>query len=358
MGVRRPPRAPFPLGGEEITPGQRVTVRLSAPRQLAHDTISLPVHVVHGSQDGPRLFVCAGVHGDEINGVEVIRRLLERRALRDLRGTLLAVPVVNVHGFMSRSRYLPDRRDLNRSFPGLEGGSLAARLAKLFATEVVERCTHGIDLHTGSQHRTNLPQVRGDLDDPEVLRLALAFRAPVILHGRAPAGTLFDVTRPKGIPLLVFEGGEALRFDEPAIRAAVRGVLNVMRALDMLPPSRSSKSPPTYEPAVARSRKLVRAPESGMLLCSVLLGESVRRGQHLARVVDPFSSAACEVTAPADGVVIGRLLLPLVNEGDAIVHLALSRTPEQVAETVDRFGESLAQDVPLTGDGDVDAEAT
>jgi len=318
---------------------------LSAPRQLAHDSISLPVHVVHGRQDGPRLFVCSGIHGDEINGVEIIRRLLGRRSLQELRGTLLAVPVVNIHGFMSRSRYLPDRRDLNRCFPGLERGSMAARLAHLFTSEVVSRCTHGIDLHTGSAHRTNLPQVRGDLDNPEVLDLAHAFRAPVILHATGPGGTLQAATGPRDIPLLVFEGGEALRFNESAIRTAVNGILGVMRALDMIPRPRNEA--PGFKPLISRSRKWVRAPESGVLVTETNVGDAVRAGQVLGEIYDPFSGVAEGVVSPADGVVVGKLQLPLVNEGDALFHLALSRKLERFAEVVDRFGEYMASDVPF-----------
>ena len=303
----------------------------------------MTVHVIHGRQDGPCMFVCAGIHGDELNGVETIRRLLERRTLGELRGTLLAVPVVNVHGFMNGSRYLPDRRDLNRSFPGLEKGSLAARLAHLFATEVVARSTHGIDLHTGSFGRSNLPQIRGDLDDPEVLRLAKAFRVPVVLHARGPRGTLLDVTRPRKIPLIVFEGGEALRIDERPVQASLRGVLSVMRALDMIPPRRAPEAP--FEPVVARVRKWVRAPESGLFLSSVALGDTVRSGEPLGRIVDPFSNAREEVHAPSAGVVVGMLRRPLVNEGDALVHLALSKVPEKIAKVVDRFGEYLASEI-------------
>ena len=340
---KSPVRAPLVLGGVEIRPGETKTVQLSAPRQLAHDSISMTVHVVHGKLEGPCLFVSAGIHGDEINGVEIVRRLLERRALKELRGTLLAVPVVNVHGFMNGKRYLPDRRDLNRSFPGLEKGSLAARLAHLFATEIVARSTHGIDLHTGSFGRSNLPQIRGDLDNEEVLYLAKRFRVPVVLHASGPNGTMHEVTRPRGIPLLVFEGGEALRMDEGAIKAGLRGVLEVLRTLEMLPPR---KTPPAeFEPVVARARKWVRAPESGLFLTPIQLGDTVHEGDPLGRIVDPFSGDEEPVAAPATGVVVGLLKRPLVNEGDALLHLALSKKPERAAEVVDAFGELLASDV-------------
>lgn len=314
------PQAPLSIAGEEVPAGARHLIRLPAPRQLGLDDVTMAVHVCHGRVDGPTLFVTAGVHGDEVNGVEVVRRLLTRRVLAELRGTLLAVPVVNIHGFVSRSRYLPDRRDLNRSFPGREAGSLAARLAHLVATQIIARSTHGVDLHTGAVHRTNLPHLRGDFDDERVLAMGAAFGAPLMLHTTAPGGTLLDVARAHDIPVLVFEGGEALRFDEASIRTAERGVLAVMRGLGMLPRARKRKR--ERAALVARQSRWVRAPHSGMLSMRVELGAVVSEGQVVARIADPFVGTLLDVRAPRDGVVIGRLVLPLVNEGDAIIHVA------------------------------------
>lgn len=313
-------RAPFTLAGETVAAGQRRMIEIPAPRQLGHDHTTLPVHVVHGRSAGPVLFVTAGIHGDELNGVEIIRRLLARRFLAELRGTLLAVPVVNLYGLVGRSRYLPDRRDLNRSFPGRESGSLAARLAHLVTCEIVARSTHGIDLHTGAVHRTNLPHLRGDLDDPVVLELARVFQAPLLLGLGATKGTLGDSTKAHGVPLLVFEGGEALRFDENAIRVGLRGSIAVMRSLGMLAPSRPRRR--RVEPIVSRHRKWIRAPRSGLLSTKLQRGALVTRGQTLGQIADPFTGELGEIHSPMDGIVVGLLLLPLVNEGDAIVHLA------------------------------------
>ncbi|MFW6198438.1 MAG: M14 family metallopeptidase, partial [Acidobacteriota bacterium] len=162
----------FEIGGERVAPGETRRLDLPVARLPTQQMLSLPVKVLHGSRPGPRLWLSAAIHGDEVNGVEIIRRVLDAVRPEELAGTVVAVPIVNVFGFVQQSRYLPDRRDLNRSFPGSRRGSLAARLARLFLTEVVERCSHGIDLHTGSLHRSNLPQVRGDLDDPETRRCA------------------------------------------------------------------------------------------------------------------------------------------------------------------------------------------
>jgi len=313
--------AAFTINGQTIAPGQRHTVELPVAKLYTHTSLAMPVHVINGRRSGPRLFVCAAVHGDELNGVEIIRRLLKLPTLKRLRGTLVAIPIVNVHGFLDRSRYLPDRRDLNRSFPGTEKGSLAARVANLFMQEIVEQCTHGIDLHTGAVDRANLPQIRAFLEDEETARLAQAFATPVLINANIRDGSLRQAALEKQVPILLYEAGEALRFDEVAIRAGVRGVVNVMRALEMLPPSRHVRKRP-IRPVVARASSWVRAPESGILRAVTALGESVTKGGLLGVISDPFGELDEEITAPFDGVIIGRTNLPLVHEGEAVFHLA------------------------------------
>ena len=212
------------IGGTPIPPGTRQTIDLPVARLYTHTEMSMPVHVIRGKREGPRLFVSAALHGDELNGVEVIRRLLALKRLDRLRGMLLLVPVVNVYGFVGRTRYLPDRRDLNRFFPGSPTGSLAARLAHLFMQEVVARSTHGIDLHTGAVHRTNLPHIRAAMTNEDTAHLAKAFGTPVIIDASLRDGSLRQAVRERGVPILLFEGGEALRIDEPVVRAGLRGV--------------------------------------------------------------------------------------------------------------------------------------
>jgi len=221
------PNEPFEIGGQLIEPGTQRTVDLPLPPLYTHTSVACPVHVIHGRLAGPTLCVLSAIHGDEINGVEITRRLLATKALKRLRGTLLAVPVVNVYGFVQQSRYLPDRRDLNRSFPGSERGSMASRLAHTLMTEVVEKCTHGIDFHTAAGGRTNLPQIRLDLDlHGDALPLAKAFAPPIIMDMATRNGTLRDACK---IPMLLYEAGEALRFNDVAIRAGLQGTLRVMR---------------------------------------------------------------------------------------------------------------------------------
>jgi predicted deacylase len=311
---------PIQVGGVTVGPGQRETISIRVARLYTHSELSLPVHVVHGRRQGPRLFVSAAIHGDEICGVEIIRQLLERKSLRQLRGTLLAVPVVNVYGFLNHSRYLPDRRDLNRSFPGSETGSLTSRVARIFMNEVVGKCTHGIDLHTGSNHRVNLPQIRAQMDDPETARLAQAFGAPVILDANLRDGSLRQAGVERSMPILLYEAGEALRYDTDVTRIGLRGITAVMRAIGMLPQSARPKAP--TKSVVAESSTWVRAPISGVLHGAVPAGTNVEKGSLLGTISDPFGQEESPVTSPVRGIVVGRLKLPLVYQGDALFHVA------------------------------------
>ncbi len=337
--MRNTGRAPFVIDGHEVLPGSRATIELPTVNLITHTELYMPVHVVNGLRDGPRLLVCAAIHGDELNGIEIIRRLLASPRLSRLRGALIAVPMVNVHGVIQHSRYLPDRRDLNRVFPGSESGSLAARLAHFFLDRIVRRCTHGIDLHTGAQHRINLPQIRADLDDPETERLARAFGTPVLINAAIRDGSLRQVASDLGIPMLVYEGGEGLRFDEFSIRAGVRGIIQVMRALDMLPAAAARSSRAPVEPFVARSSSWTRAPESGIMRTLRALGSRVRENEELALISDPFGEHETPVKAHQGGLIIGRTHLPLVNAGDALFHIARFERPSLVASEVEAFQE-------------------
>lgn len=322
--------------GLTIARGEQATVELPIPHLYTHTPMSMVAHVLRGRRDGPVLFVSAAMHGDELNGIEIIRRVLAHRTLRRIRGTLIAVPVLNAYGVLNHSRYLPDRRDLNRSFPGSETGSLAARIANLFMAEIVANATHGMDLHTGSNHRFNLPHVRADLDDAETLELARAFGVPVLLHSMVRDGSLRAEVSDAGIPMLLYEAGEALRFDEHSIRVGVQGVTNVMRALNMLPKVRRKR--PLPEPFVSRTSRWIRASRSGILINLRSLGAHVKRGDVIAYVADPYGEADdLPVLTEYTGVVIARTHLPLVNEGDAIIHIAQFKDAAVVAEQVDYF---------------------
>lgn len=301
-------------------------VGLPITRLVTGADVSLPVHVIHGRDEGPTVWISAAIHGDEVVGVEVIRRVMAKVNAKTVRGTLLAVPIVNVIGFMNGDRYLPDRRDLNRSFPGSARGSLAGRVAHLFMTEVVDKCEVGIDLHTGSDRRSNLPQVRCDLDDPATRALAEAFGAPVIYHAKLRDGSLRYAARERGARVLLYEGGEAWRFDEWAIAAGVLGVLRVLAHLGMIDPLEEEPPAPSL---VCRRSGWVRARRTGILQMEAHLGQIVSDHERLGGLSDSFGHRLRLVRADRPGVVIGRTEAPLVNRGDAIVHIAeIEATPE------------------------------
>ena len=323
------------IGDTKIRPGERVNVDLPVADLYTSTSLSMPVKVIRGRQPGPVLFVSAAIHGDELNGVEIIRRLLKLKTLRSIRGTLIAIPVVNVHGFLDQSRYLPDRRDLNRSFPGSAKGSIAARLAKLFLREIVEKADAGIDLHTGALHRSNLPQIRANLDDPGTFEIATAFGAPVVINSNTRDGSLRACAAKRGMPILIYEAGEALRFDETGIKTGLRGVLNVMRNMQMLP---AAKRKPKVSPVVARSTRWVRAGASGIVTGKAKLGSTIAKGETIAMISDPLGDEQVRVIAPSDGIVIGRTNLPLAHEGDALFNLGTFKNMPKASSAV----ESLA----------------
>jgi len=311
---------PLNIGGQKILPGSQCSLELPVARLPTQTQLSLPVSVIHGHQPGPCLWLSAAIHGDEINGVEIIRQVLAQISPRHIRGTVIAVPIVNVFGFIEQSRYLPDRRDLNRCFPGSPRGSLASRLAHLFMKEIVSHCTHGIDLHTASHHRANLPQIRANLHHPETRRCALAFAAPAMMHTALRDGSLRQAAARRAIPTLLYEGGEALRFEPDVIHRGTQGILRVMQALAMadfqlLPPD------PSLE---IHETRWIRAGRGGILHTFVALGERVQRKQYLGQVSDAFGTKNLPVVAPCAAIVIGLTRNPLVNQGDALFHLAIS----------------------------------
>lgn len=313
-------RESFAIGSVRVRAGSAKSVELPITRLVTGGDASLPVHVVHGKEPGPVIWVNAAIHGDEVLGVEVIRRVMTDLDPKALRGTVVFVPVVNVLGFMNGERYLPDRRDLNRVFPGSVRGSLASRIAHLFMTEVVSKCELGIDLHTAADKRDNYPQIRADLDDPVTRRLAQSFGAPVMLHAKLRDGSLRQAGLDVGARVLLFEAGMAMRFDEAPIRVGVDGVRRVLTELDMIDVRPELIEPPYVEEC--RSSGWVRARGTGILHLEVDLGAEVREGQRLGGLSDTLGRRVRLVHADRTGVVIGLTRAPIVNAGDAIVHIA------------------------------------
>lgn len=337
-----PKRVSFQIGTESVLPGQRRTVDLPVSTLSDHTPVTMSAHVVHGKLDGPTVFVSAGVHGDEVIGIEIVRRLLKSASLRGMRGTLIVVPIVNSFGFINRSRYLPDRRDLNRCFPGSEGGSLAARLANLFLTEIVARADLGIDLHSAAIHRTNYPQVRVSPKDPKVRALADAFGAPIIMESPIREGSLREAAQALGKPVLLYEAGEGLRYDEVSVRAGQVGILRVLKSLGMI--GARGVAIPKAQPQFCGSSKWLRAPMGGLFRSLKADGEAVHEGDALGVVSDSFGEEEHEITAPFDGIIVGRALLPVVNEGDAVFHLARIRSIETAEDAMDDHSAQLADD--------------
>ncbi|RCS41164.1 deacylase [Bremerella cremea] len=313
----RPSRT-FVIGGQSISPGNRLRFEIPVARLPTGTHINLPIEVIHGPFEGPTVWVSAAVHGDELNGVEIARLVLDKLKPNRLFGTLIVVPMVNGFGVINQSRYLPDRRDLNRCFPGSKSGSLASRLAHLMMTEVVQRCQYGIDLHTGANYRTNLPQVRGDMDDIETYECALAFNSPVVVHSDVRDGSLRAAAKAKGIKVLLYEAGEPMRFNPDAIKLGVSGVMRVLTYLNML------KTPfkiPNKKPALIRESTWVRARRSGIVRLSVELGDKVTAGQKIGLIADVFGDDPYTLKAPFDGIVIGHSNNPIAHQGDGILHV-------------------------------------
>jgi len=311
-------RAPFTIGGTEVNAGTRAHVELPVSRLITGAQMSMPVTVFHGRSDGPTVWISAAIHGDELNGVEIVNRVLADLNPKTIRGTLLAVPVVNVLGFISGDRYLPDRRDLNRSFPGSAKGSLAARTANLFMTEIVQHCSVGIDLHTASDNRTNLPQIRADLNDPDTKELAEVFGASVMMHSKERSGSLRFAGSKAGSIVLLFEAGEALRFNHEAIEVGVAGVRRVLRHLEMA----DWDGPAAGVIPESRTSSWVRASRSGVVRLDVEIGDVVTHRQVLGTIIDAFGKRLSTIRASRGGLVVGRTMIPLSNKGDALVHIA------------------------------------
>lgn len=340
----------FSIGKAIVAPGTRQTVELPVSVLSDHTPVTLSAHVVHGKRPGPTMFVSAAVHGDEVIGVEIVRRLLRTPNLSGLRGTLIAVPIVNSFGFMNHSRYLPDRRDLNRSFPGSAEGSLAARLANLFLNEVVLRCDVGIDLHSAAIHRTNLPQVRVSPSKPGTMELAEAFGAPLILTSSLRDGSLRQAASKRNIDILLYEAGEGLRFDEIAVRTGVSGILRVLRKLEMI--SGKGIAKPKVTPIRSKSSYWQRAPAGGLLRTFKSIGEEVAKGDLLGVVADPFGEAETEIAADYGGLIIGRTNLPIINEGDGLFHIAKIQKTDNAEATIDSLANQLGSD-PLFDEDEI-----
>lgn len=327
------------IGNETIIPGSRETVFLSMPKLYDWTPMSMPIHVINGLEPGPTLCITAAIHGDEVNGVEIVRRLLKKKGLNKINGSIIAIPIVNVYGFLYQKRYLMDRRDLNRSFPGRSKGSLASILADIISKQILSQSTYVIDLHTGSNHRYNFPQIRANLDMPGIEELALAFNVPVILHSTFRDGSMRAYANEQGIPFLSYEGGESLRFDELSIRTGINGILSVMVALKMIKPGKYGLK--KFTPTISRNSYWLRAPLSGIIKHMKKAGDRVSKGQVIAFIANPTSAEEYKLKSPISGIIIGENMIPLVHAGQALFHIASFEKLNVVEEQLENIQEAF-----------------
>jgi len=304
-------------GGVTIAPGGSRDLKLKISESFSGTTIKIPLHVRRGLEDGPVAFVTAALHGDEINGTGAVRSLIQDESFQPVAGSLILVPVLNLPGFDRHSRYLPDRRDLNRCFPGSTTGSLASRLARLIFDEIVQRSDYGIDLHTAAVRRTNVPTVRADMSNPEVRRIAKAFGCELILNRKGPKKALRPEACAVGCPTIVLEGGEVWKVEPTIVEYAVQGIKNVLIELGMID---GIPLVPRHQITVKKT-KWVRAERGGFLQFHVAPGDIVEKGQSLASNTSLLGREQNVLSSPFDGVVLGMTTLPAVSPGEPVCHI-------------------------------------
>ena len=307
----------------EVAPGERRRLFLRASESFAGDSVEIPVLAVRGERAGPLVCMTAGIHGDELNGIEIVRQFFEHVSPKQLSGMLLGVPVANLHGFRRGSRYLPDRRDLNRYFPGHPAGSSASRIANALFEGVVRRCDALVDFHTGSFYRTNLPQLRANLSDAQVMELARAFGIGVVVHSEGMVGTLRRASTEAGVPAITYEAGEPKRFQAHEIERGVEGMRNMLRAMGVL----EGGVPASNQQRIYYRSRWVRVNEGGIFITRRELGESIASGDLLGTVTDPVSNERTRLIAPVSGRILGMAVSQVVIPGFAAFHIGIDAEP-------------------------------
>lgn len=314
-----PTRKAFVIEGQRVPAGESRSLSLKFSESYLGSPVVVPIHVIRAKKPGPRVVLTGCVHGDELNGMGIIRDILYDQPPKLVKGTLVCVPVVNVYGLEHHTRYLPDRRDLNRSFPGMADGSLASRLAHAVFTQVVRKCDYLIDFHSAAIRRTNYPNVRVDLSSPGSHSLARAFGCELIVDGKGPLGSLRRAANNADVPSIILEAGEVWKIEPIVVEVGVRGVMNVLKSLEMV---RGKPMPPRVQTRIKRTT-WVRAERGGTLSFTVNPGELVEKGQVLGVNFNIFGDERRQIMAPCDGIVLGMTTMPLVKPGDPIFHLAI-----------------------------------
>jgi predicted deacylase len=309
----------FSIAGVAVKHGESRDVRLKISETYTGDEIAIPIRVKRARKPGPTVFISAAVHGDELNGTGIIHELVYGSPVSLKCGTLLLMPVVNVLGFENQERYLPDRRDLNRFFPGVESGSLTSRIAFTIMREVIQKCDYGIDLHTAATYRTNFPNVRGDLAIPEVKQLADAFGCELIVDSKGPVGSLRREACRAGCPTIVLEAGEPYKLEPSMLETGVRGIHNVLISLGM---ASGTLSKPPYQ-AHIRNTTWVRAEVGGIIRFHVRLGDLIEAGQPIASNFSILGQQQNSLISPTDGIVLGLTTMPAIKPGEPVCHIAI-----------------------------------
>jgi uncharacterized protein len=309
----------FTIGEHSIKPGEFKEININIARLPSRTQIETPIYVYRAPIDGPVLALTAGMHGDEINGMEIVRRIIDQGHNKVLRGTVLCMPVINVYGFLNYSREVPDGKDINRSFPGSKSGSLASRVAYHMTHDVIPYIDYGVDFHTGGAMRTNYPQVRCVMQEEKNVELAAAFNAPFTIDSPFRPHSLRQTAAKKGKNIIVYEGGESVRFDLHAIEEGVNGTLRLMKHLNMI----DSAPAPKEENKIVWNSSWVRARTAGLFLPTIKCGDLIHKNQVVGTLTDPFGEFKEEVKTPTVGYVVGLNNNPVVNAGDALLHIGM-----------------------------------
>lgn len=318
--------APLSLLGQTVEPGSFATLHWTPDQSFASIATPVPVLVAHGEKPGPKLCLTAAIHGDELNGIEMVRRLMYELEPNELAGTVIGVPIVNLDGFRSGTRYLSDRRDLNRYFPGNKDGSAASRVAHSLFGNIVSHCDYLVDLHTGSQKRVNLPQLRADLDNQDVVAFAKHFGGMTVLHSPGVSGMLRDAAVKDGIVAVTMEAGGPNRLETQAVNYGVQAIETLLENLEMRKASRFWSAP---QPVFFES-EWIRASQGGILLSEVKLNDKVKKGQILGTVTDPISNTGSAIIGPYNGRVLGMAVNQVVHAGFAAFRIGEEKSTEEV----------------------------
>ncbi len=308
------------INGKTIKPGESVRVKANIAKLPSGTLIDLPIYVFRSKNTGPTLLLSGGIHGDEINGIEIIRRMLDQSLFDHLHcGSVIALPVTNIYGFLNFSREVPDGKDINRSFPGHDGGSLASRVANFLHKNILTQIDLGIDFHTGGASRFNFPQVRYASNDRNALKLAKAFAPPVVLQSRLIDKSFRKQAFKMKKSILVYEGGESLRLDEEVVQEGINGAMRVMKHLKMIDVAPNQE----VEPVFLKESTWVRAKRSGIYTGHMTSGMTVNKGDVLGKITDPFGEFEMKMKSTKSGFIIGHNNMPVVNQGDPLIHLGV-----------------------------------